>query len=118
MTRGSCGLIVEPNTVLLSEELATELGAQSGAPLSVVVEGRERVVQVLGVVPTTGVDVRAEPPILADIATAQELLGALGRISRIDLALTEAQARALAAALPATAILDLDRNRAQHASAS
>ena len=60
---------------------------------------------VLGVVPTTGVDVRAEPPILADIATAQELLGAVGRISRIDLALTEAQARALDAALPATAIL-------------
>ena len=102
---GFLRLIVEPNTVLLSEELATELGAQTGASLSVVVQGREQVVQVLGVVPTTGVDVRAEPPILADIATAQELLGALGRISRIDLALTEAQARALDAALPATAIL-------------
>jgi putative ABC transport system permease protein len=62
-------------------------------------------VRVLGVVPTTGVDVRAEPPIVADIATAQELLGALGRISRIDLALTESQARTLADALPADVIL-------------
>jgi len=102
---GFLRLIVEPNTVLLSEELATELGAQTGASLTVVVHGRERVVQVLGLVPTTGVDVRAEPPILADIATAQEVLGAHGRISRIDLALTDAQARALDAALPATAIL-------------
>ena len=98
-------LIVEPNTVLLSEELAAELGAERGAQLSVQVEGRERVVQVLGVVPATGVDVRAEPPIVADIATAQELLGTLGRISRIDLALTESQAHTLAAELPENAIL-------------
>ncbi len=65
---------------------------------------------VLDVVPTTGADVRVEPPIVADIATAQELLASFGRITRIDLSLTEAEARALES-LPLTdAILDPRRD--------
>ena len=61
--------------------------------------------RVLGIVPTTGVDVRTEPPIVTDIATAQELLGNFGRISRIDLALTSAQERALRATPRVDALL-------------
>ena len=61
--------------------------------------------RVIGFVAEGGADVAAEPPIVADIATAQELLGTLGRIDRIDLELTEAQARALADAPPAGAVL-------------
>ncbi|MGB5831115.1 MAG: ABC transporter permease [Thiohalocapsa sp.] len=38
---------------------------------------------------------------IADIATAQEVLGRIGKIERIDLMLDDAQAAALAAALPA-----------------
>lgn len=98
--RGRTGierLLVEPNTVLLSHELADELGVVAGAALALTVGPRVVDVHVLDVVPTTAADVRAEPPILADIATAQELLDRHGRISRIDLTLTEAQARALAA---------------------
>jgi putative ABC transport system permease protein len=98
-------LIVEASTVLLPEELAGELGVQSGASLSLTIEGRERVVEVLDIVPTNGIDVQTEPPIVADVATAQELLGAFGRISRIDLALTPAQARALESELPGSALL-------------
>jgi putative ABC transport system permease protein len=66
---------------------------------------REATVRVVGFVARGGADVQSEPPIVADIATAQELRGTLGRIDRIDLELTEAQARALEAAAPSGAVL-------------
>jgi putative ABC transport system permease protein len=98
-------LLVDPDTVLVSQQLANDLGVDAGATLALAVGSRVVDVTVLAVVPTTGADVRVEPPIVADIATAQELLGSFGRISRIDLALTEAQARTLEAVPLADAIL-------------
>ncbi len=98
-------LLVEPNTVLVSQELADELGADAGSTLTLTVGARAVDVLVLDVVPTTASDIGVEPPIVADIATAQELLGSLGRISRIDLSLTDAQASALAARPLAGAVL-------------
>jgi putative ABC transport system permease protein len=98
-------LLVDPNTVLVSQELADELGLAAGATLALTVGGRIVDVHVLAIVPTTGADVRVEPPIVADIATAQELLAGFGRITRIDLSLTEAQARALESLPLADAIL-------------
>ncbi|HUQ50636.1 MAG TPA: FtsX-like permease family protein, partial [Gammaproteobacteria bacterium] len=98
-------LLVEPNTVLVSREIADELGVDAGATLGLAIGSRSVAVQVVGVVPTTGADVRVEPPIIADIATAQELLQSFGRISRIDLALTERQARDLEARPLSDAIL-------------
>ena len=98
-------LLVEPNTVLVSQELADELELAAGATLTLTVAGRIVDVHVLDVVPTTGADVRVEPPIVADIATAQELLASFGRITRIDLSLTEAAARALESLPLAGAIL-------------
>jgi len=89
-------LVVEPGTVLLPQQLAEELGLASGDSTTLTIGEREVVVRVLGIMPAGSADVQAEPPIVADIATAQELLGTLGRIDRIDLKLTEAQARALA----------------------
>ncbi len=98
-------LIVEPGTVLFPEELAGELGLASGDSTTLTIGGRAVVVRVIGMMPGGAADVAAEPPIVADIATAQELLGALGRLDRIDLDLTEAQARALAEAPPSGAML-------------
>ena len=98
-------LIVEPGTVLLPEEIAAELGLARGDALTLTIGTRDAAVRVLDVVRAGGTDVSAEPPIVADIATAQELLGKLGRIDRIDLELTEPQARELAAAPPAGAVL-------------
>jgi putative ABC transport system permease protein len=88
-------LLVDPGTVLVSRELADELGVDEGGTLALVVGSHVVDVLVIGTVPTTGADVRVEPPILADIATAQEVLQSFGRISRIDLKLTERQAREL-----------------------
>jgi putative ABC transport system permease protein len=83
------------HTVLLPEELARELGLTSGDSTTLRIGEREATVNVIGFVARGGADVAAEPPIVADIATAQELTGTLGRIDRIDLALTETQAREL-----------------------
>jgi len=98
-------LVAEPGAVLMAEDLAAELGLGVGESTTITFDAREAVVHVVGVVPAVGSDVRAEPPIVADIATAQEVLGRLGRIDRIDLALTEAQSRALGGTLPAGAVL-------------
>jgi len=73
--------------------------------LTLRVGGRDVDVTVLGTVPSLGADIAAAPPMLADIATAQELLGRGGRLSRIDLLLTESQAQRLASALPHDTIL-------------
>ncbi len=98
-------LMTEPDTVLLPAALATELGAEPGSALTLQIAGREAAVQVLGVVGNLASDVQAEPPLLADIATAQELIGTPGRITRIDLRLTDREAAALAATPPAGTIL-------------
>ena len=68
-------LIVEPGTVLLPEELAGELGISSGDSTTLTIGRRDAVVRVIGLMPAGSADVAAEPPIVADIATAQELLG-------------------------------------------
>ncbi len=98
-------LVAEPGTVLLPEQLAEELELASGDSATLWIGEREAVVRVVGVMPPVSADVEAEPPIVADIATAQELLGSLGRLDRIDLELTAAQARALAEAPPAGTVL-------------
>ena len=98
-------LMTTRSTVLLPSALASELGAGAGSSLTLQIAGRETVVEVLGIVGSLTSDVQAEPPMLADIATAQELLRTPGRISRIDLRLTDREAAALAATPPAGTIL-------------
>jgi putative ABC transport system permease protein len=98
-------LVAEAGTVLVPEELARILGVTSGDSLTLTVGGREARVQVIGTVQAASSDIGVEPPLVADIATAQELLARHGRIDRIDLALTDSQQRTLAAALPAGTVL-------------
>jgi putative ABC transport system permease protein len=97
-------LITEPATVLVPASLADELGA-TDSQLTLQIGGHQRVVRMLGVVGDIANDVQAEPPILADIATAQELTGKLGRISRIDLHLDASEAERLMAMPPDGTIL-------------
>jgi putative ABC transport system permease protein len=98
-------LVADPGTVLLPEEIAAELGLASGGSIKLTIDGREAAVRVLGTVQGGSTDLGAEPPIVADIATAQELSRQLGRLDRIDLSLSDAQARSLAAATPAGTVL-------------
>lgn len=95
-------LLTEPATVVLPRSLADGIGARIDDRIPIVAGGREQAVTVAGLADfdRTQRDVAATT-IFADIATAQELLGLSGRITRIDLILEPQEAARLAAAPPA-----------------
>lgn len=82
-------LLVEPGTVLLSEDTARQAGVELGGSLALRLGARAAEVRVVGLLrPSDDLSRRAlESLVIADIATAQELLGQVGRLSRIDLIL-------------------------------
>lgn len=81
--------IAEPNTMLISGALAERYGVAAGDSITIRPRGRETSVLVVGVIQTEdGVSTQAlDTLLLTDIATAQELVGQPGSISRIDLIL-------------------------------
>lgn len=108
-------LLREPATVLISRRSAARLGVRPGQRLAVTLPGREHVVTVVGLI--EGADAAApalEGLLLADIATAQELLGRIGRLDRIDLELAPAEAQILAASLPRGVELLASETRARN----
>jgi putative ABC transport system permease protein len=92
-------LLTRPGGVLVSTPVAAELGLGPGASLRLRVGGREQAVILAGTVEPRGDLARQtlDGVLVADIATAQELLGLEGRLSRIDLALGGAGEEALLA---------------------
>ena len=82
-------LLTEPDTVLLSRGAAGRLGVGAGDPLTLEVAGRSRTVRVAGLVEPRRAGAGSDL-LVADIATAQEVLDRLGRLDRIDLFLPEA----------------------------
>jgi putative ABC transport system permease protein len=80
--------ITEPGAVLLARETAGELGVAVGGALVLRVAGRPRSVRIVGVIEPE--DARSRQAltglVVADLATAQELLDQPGRLSRVDLA--------------------------------
>lgn len=99
-------LLVEPDTVLMAEPLAREYGLGPGDSLALRVAGQTATLRVVGLLrPSDELSARAlEGLLVADISTAQELLGMVGRLSRIDLILPEAASAAPAAPAPEAAI--------------
>ena len=81
-------LMLDPATVLLSVATARRLHVQAGDRLSLEVGGRAVDVTVAGLLGAGGGSLRGNADLLvADVATAQELLGRIGRLDRIDLRL-------------------------------
>ncbi|MBS1213406.1 MAG: uncharacterized protein H6R26_2023, partial [Proteobacteria bacterium] len=81
-------LLTEPGTALLSAVSAQDLGIRPGEQLEIVVAGHSRTINVIGFVEGAAApDPALEGLLLADIATAQELLGRSGVLDRIDLTL-------------------------------
>ena len=103
-------LLTVPGTVALPEPLAESLGADIGSRLTLVVAGQEQTVEVAGIVEVDAARREVAGNFLfADIATAQELTGLAGRITRIDFVLNEAEAAALKSLrLPGTLLLAAD----------
>jgi putative ABC transport system permease protein len=87
-------LLVEPNTLLLSAQVAEQYGLAPGDPLQIRV-GSERVeLTIAGLLaPSDDLSRRAlDGLLIVDIATAQEVLNQVGRLSRIDLLIPEGAA--------------------------
>jgi putative ABC transport system permease protein len=80
-------LVARPGTALMSSATAAALGLKSGDTLALRLRGGRHEVRLVGLLePADALSARALDSLLVtDIATAQELLGARGRLSRIDL---------------------------------
>jgi len=87
-------LISEPATGVVSEQTAARAGVQIGDQLEVLVNGQAKAITIVGVLtPQDEASRRAlDGMLLSDIATAQELLEQVGRLSRIDLIVPEGAA--------------------------
>ena len=96
--------LLEPDALVLSATAARELGVGSGGELALRVGAGVRTLRVIAVLPES---VSTRRLGLMDIASAQWLTGALGRLSRIDLRLAPGvDARRYAATLTLPAGID------------
>ena len=91
--------ITTVGAVVLSSSTARAAGVQIGDSLPVLIQGRSWSLQVAGILVPEDRLARAGlgDLLLVDIASAQELLGLEGRLSRIDVRLPEGEAGVLAA---------------------
>ncbi len=100
--------ITQPNTVLLTQTLATRWGVATGDTFPLKTAQGITTVRVIGILqPQDSASQQAlDDLIMTDIASAQELTGMHGRITRIDLILPEGyDTSALLARLPEGAVL-------------
>jgi putative ABC transport system permease protein len=83
--------LVEPGAVLIEADVAERQALEPGDTLQLEIVGRQREVVLVGLLePSDDLSRRAlEGLMLADIATAQELTGRVGRLDRIDLILPD-----------------------------
>ena len=87
-------LLTRPDTGMLSRETAQRLGLTEGRGLALTVPGTGRLVTVAGILDAPDDVTRQglDGVLVTDIATAQELLGREGRLTRIDLIVPEGTA--------------------------
>ena len=95
--------LVEPGAVLISGPLAERYGVDSGDEITLLIGGYERRAWIAGLLaPDDDLSARTlEGLLIADIATAQELTGLTGSLSRVELILTEGEAAGVESWLPA-----------------
>ncbi|MBI5030669.1 MAG: ABC transporter permease [Chloroflexi bacterium] len=95
-------LFAQPNTGLVSAASAERFNLKPGDKLTLVIDSHEQTITLVGLLrPPNEISARAlDGLLLTDISTAQELFGMKGRLSRIDLIATEAEAKAIARKLP------------------
>jgi putative ABC transport system permease protein len=93
--------LTRPGAVLLSQETADRFNLEVGAQIQIELNGQVKAAWIAGLIQAADdLNRRAlSSLVLADIATAQELTGRLGRLDRIDLILDPKQADAQQAAL-------------------
>ncbi|HET9490682.1 MAG TPA: FtsX-like permease family protein [Methylomirabilota bacterium] len=98
------GLVTRPGAAVMAAPTARDLGLSVGGTLAVRVAGHRHRLTVVGLLdPVDRLSARAlESVLITDIATAQEMFGAAGHLSRIDLIVEDDDAgRALLARIRA-----------------
>ena len=94
-------LLTQPGTVALPRPLAEALEVARGESVTAMTAAGEIELRVAGILETDPArGAAASGYAFADLATAQELLGMVGSLSRVDLIASEALAAGLAAKLP------------------
>ncbi|GAC1536986.1 MAG: FtsX-like permease family protein [Herpetosiphon sp.] len=106
-------LLTRPGTVLLSTNTAAALGVKPNEELVVQHSGITETVNIIGTItPRDEASKRAlDGLLITDIATGQEILGLIGKLSSIDLLTTEQQAVTIATFLPQGVRLTTPANR-------
>ena len=90
--------LIEPGSIVVSEQTAAALGIAIGDPLSVTVNGRAQTGSLVATFADGGT---LAGFLLADIATAQEWLGLGNSLTRIDVRLAEGDVASFESLLPA-----------------
>jgi putative ABC transport system permease protein len=87
-------LLSQPATAVISSQTAARAGVKQGDELPLIVSGQRKTLRIVGLLePNNEASRRAlDGLLLTDISSAQELLGRVGRLSRIDLILPEGAA--------------------------
>ena len=106
-------LMVQPNTILLSTEVAERYGLTVGESVTVQIGSRRQALTIVGLLaPADDLSRRGlSGLLLTDIATAQEVLDRVGRLDRIDLLVADtaegaAALQQIAAMLPPSARIE------------
>jgi putative ABC transport system permease protein len=96
-------LLAEPSTVLIADRTAQQHGLHPGDTLTIHIGSKQREVRIVGLLyPHDTLSQQVlETMLICDIASAQELLDSVGKLSRIDLILEGEQAAAQAAEIRA-----------------
>ncbi len=91
---GLGALLTRPGTVVMAAETAAELGLRPGDAFTVRAAGVPRRLELAGTLAPKDADARRaiSDLLLTDIASAQETLGRIGRLDRIDLLLSPGEA--------------------------
>ncbi len=99
-------MIVQPGATVLTAATAAALGVAVGGVLDVVADGRNDRLSVVAVLGEGYDRAGLEDVLVTDISTAQELLGMLGRLTRIDLRLEGAHEKSALARIEKDLPLD------------
>lgn len=93
---------LDPHAVIITRPLAERSGLDAGDSLTIQVNDRQERLNVFGVLDPGGERSRRglDDVLLMDVGSAQELLGMGGRLSRIDLIVSDAQAQSIRQWLP------------------
>lgn len=106
---GFVRFLTEPNAIVLAKETATRYNVGLGDTLHLDIAGQPKIVKLVGMVESSdALNRRALSNFLfADIATAQEILGQVGRLSHIDLIVRQSEdLDAIAKSLPSAIQLE------------